>query len=667
MNRSSRPEQIGVPEDLERKWQGVVDILARVSGFVAALIMRVEPPEIEVFIRNDHPDNPFARGARTPLDTDLFCERAMLTRSLVHCRDALKDPVWLNPVVTVHGFACYYGMPLFWPDGRPFGTICILNRRETDVTHEAAELVRLLHGAVEDDLRNLFVTARELDASRAEQLDVQSKYASMFHQAAVGMARVGLDGRWLEVNDKLCNIVGHSRRELMSMKFQDLTVDEDPAKDQKILEKLIAGQVPFYSTDKRYLHRTGARVWAQVMVSLVRTTDGAPDYLILVVQDITEKKALQHDLEHAQKLETLGRLVGGIAHEFNNKLATISGKLFLAGRNDVRRFDLIEQAEKECHEAAEMIKGLLAYTRNDQITRRPLAMNVYLNEVVGRLRPIMPEHIDFEVVIDDGPMTANVDPTQIQQIALNLINNAIDAVETATNPRIVLRLTAVPMSNELRSKLPGVEASALARLDVEDNGIGIASSELSKIFDPFYTTKPVNKGTGLGLGIVAGLARQHDGVIDVESARGSGSRFSVFLPLSDAAELAPTATASDEPKVAPGKTILVVDDNEGVLETTSDILEHLGYRVLKAHDGQDALSTYLRTDRIDCLLTDVAMPKMGGVELCEKLRAHDPNVKLIFMTGYNDRISAEAAHCPRLFKPIDIHDLRRTLIEMTGP
>ncbi|MDE2362979.1 MAG: PAS domain S-box protein [Hyphomicrobiales bacterium] len=666
MSQTTRFSSRAIPDDLVRKWQSIVDILARVSGFKAALIMRVDATEIEVFIRNDNTDNPFRLGARTPLNTDLFCERAIATRSLVHCADALKDPVWINPIVTNFGFVCYYGLPLYWPDGNPFGTICILNANDTTVTREASELVHLFQNVVEGDLGELVRTTHELDESRIEQFDAESKYASIFHQLAIGLARIGLDGRMLEVNEKLCRIVGYTRNELMLKTFRQLTVEPDSSRDIEFLSRLLAGEIQSYSLEKCYRHKQGHQVWAQLTVSLVRTLDGEPDYLLSVVQDVTEKKTLQQSLERAQKLEAIGRLVGGIAHEFNNKLAIISGKLYLIRTNESRNDALIEQAESECYEAAKMIKGLLAYSRNEQTAKRPIALCAYLEEIITRLRPLIPVNIHLEIAIDGSPIIANVDPTQIQQIALNLVNNAIDAVENVRDPRVNVRLTTSDAIDEIRRTHPDTQATKIAKLEIEDNGVGIEAEALGKIFDPFYTTKPVNKGTGLGLAIVAGLVQQHEGVVEVESVRGIGTRFKVLLPLSDLVFPERDQAPVRERQIGLGKTVLVVDDNAAVLETTCDILETLGYSVLKARDGEEALSIYGETEDVDCVLTDVVMPKIGGVDLCRQLRERDPDVKLIFMTGYNNEMQAALSQNARLSKPIEVDDLRKTLAAVIG-
>ncbi|MFV0369648.1 MAG: PAS domain S-box protein [Hyphomicrobiaceae bacterium] len=649
------------PLSMQDKWQSVVDILASFSGFAAALIMRVNPPEIEVFASSRSQGNPYVAGKRANLDAGLCCETVMATRMPLHVPDARTDPHWdQNPDLAL-GMNCYYGMPLLWPDGKPFGTICILNDAAKALSPEVRSLMGLFREIVENDLKTLCEPVIDAEQQDNEWHEARERYAAIFEQGAIGIARVGIDGTWLEVNDQLCRILGYSRPEIFHLTFQDITHADDLTADLIRVDQLLKGEIQTTSFEKRYIHKRGHVVWALLTVSLVRDRAGKPLYFIAFIEDITDKKVLQKEVEQAQKLEALGRLAGGIAHEFNNKLAAITGNLFMASRHKERADHFVQEAEGLCFQASELIRGLLTYARSERLEKKSLRFDALISKLSSNLKVVLAENVQLQIEVSDEPFLVLANPTQLQQIVLNLITNAKDAVEFTADPKVVLRLDAFDPGPEQRKLHPSMTARRFARLQITDNGEGIADNRLGLIFDPFYTTKPVGKGTGLGLALVTSLVEQHDGIVDVQSVIGAGTTFTIYLPLLDEQERPMLATGENPISQGNGQVILLVDDNQSVLEVTSEVLQTLGYKVVSALHGEDALAKYKSSGEIACVLTDVVMPRMGGVELWKRLAAYDEKTRVIFMTGYDSHAEIEGLNCPVLTKPIAVSELSRTL------
>lgn len=658
------PKAVGlaIPEALSSKWQPMADILASVSEFTAALIMRSTPDELEVCVSSNSVGNPYKSGEKILRNTGLYCESVIKTKLPLYVCNALIDPDWnTNPDIEL-GMICYFGLVLLWPNGQPFGTICVLDQHERRLPPECEKLMYLMREVIEADLKRLTEGVEEAMKSSAMLQDAEGRFAAIFQQAAIGIARVGLDGRWLEVNDRLCDIVGYGNEELRSLTFQEITHQDDLDSDLNLLKQVLDGDISTYTIEKRYLHKQGHVVWVILTVSLVCDCQNSPHYFVSVVHDITEKKFLRREIEQSQKLEAMGRLVGGMAHEFNNKLSAITGNLFLATKRPESYQAYVKDAERLCFQASEMIDSLLSYARKAPSEKIVVSLGPFLKDVFKSYQVVVPENVCFSFEFGEEPMLLRANATQIQQIVVNLINNAIDAVQGVVYPEIVVILSRMKASPDFKKRHHNINSDYVAQITVTDNGIGMRGDEFDRIFDPFYTTKPIGKGTGLGLAMVASLVEQHGGAVDVESDPGNGTQFFVYLPLIE--ENLPTNSQSPVRHLVgagDGQTILVVDDNESVLKVTSEVLESLGYNVLTARDGRQALSIYASGSRISCVLTDVVMPIMGGVELYNRLRAIDQTAKVVFMTGHDSRDNVASLRAPVLSKPIAIAELTAAL------
>jgi two-component system cell cycle sensor histidine kinase/response regulator CckA len=383
--------------------------------------------------------------------------------------------------------------------------------------------------------------------------------------------------------------------------------------------------------------------------------DEKPAFLASI-RDTTEEKRLAEQLRKAQKMEAIGLLAGGIAHDFNNLLVVmvIYAELLrdYLDPSDVHRADaqeILDAAER----AQALTEQLLAFARHQPIEPRIVDMNNVVSGVHNLLRRTLPANIEIRAVNQQGLWPVTVDPRRAEQILMNLAVNARDAMPEGGKFTIALENTV------LAEPTVQLAAGDYVSISVTDNGCGVSPDDLSRIFDPFYTTKEVGKGTGLGLATCTGIVRQSDGDITVKSEVGAGTTFTIMLPR--AKETVVTALGSQARKLAPLKgseTIVVVEDEPAVLRSTSRILRDAGYKVIEAVNGVAAREAIAREPKVDLVLTDVMMPKMGGKELAEHLVKDHPPLKILFMTGYsNDPAINESADRHVLFKPFRSSEL----------
>jgi len=346
-------------------------------------------------------------------------------------------------------------------------------------------------------------------------------------------------------------------------------------------------------------------------------------------------------LRHAQKMEAIGTLVGGIAHDFNNTLAAVTGNIYLAKKDVTHLPDTLEKLdniEALAFRSADMIKQLLAFSRKGIVNMQPMELSSFLTEVIKLHEVVLPAHIEFHHKhINPQELTIYGDANQLEQVILNLLGNARDAVDGVKSPKITLQLERWMANEAFKENNPEITSSEFARISVIDNGCGIDDECLEHMFEPFYTTKTTNEGTGLGLSMAYGTLQSHSGTIMVESAPGKGSSFHLYLPLLKRSVEVPVTTQPKE-LIAHGSaaTILLADDDEVVLSAVEAVLKHLGYKVILATDGLKAVELYRAHHAdIELVILDIVMPGMGGIEAHKTIRVLNPSVKTIFLTGYD--------------------------------
>jgi signal transduction histidine kinase len=357
---------------------------------------------------------------------------------------------------------------------------------------------------------------------------------------------------------------------------------------------------------------------------------------------------LEAELRHAQKMDAVGRLASGVAHDFNNILTVILGRSeILRGaltpeHTLYRHADLIQ---KSAERASTLTQQLLALSRKQVLEPRVLDLGVGVSGLNKMLRRLIGEHIDLAVTAPAGLGRVKADPGQIQQVILNLVVNARDAMPDGG--RLVVDVATVELAGALAREHPDVRPGRYVTLTVADSGVGMDEETRAHLFEPFFSTKGPGKGTGLGLATVYGIVRQSGGLITCESRKGAGTTFRVYLPQVDEPVDAVGAEAEPAAPSRGSETILLVEDDEFLRATAREMLELYGYRVVDArHPGEALLLAERRAEQLDLLLTDVVMPQMNGPELANRVGALRPRIKTLFMSGYADDPAFQQAGLP---------------------
>jgi two-component system cell cycle sensor histidine kinase/response regulator CckA len=384
-------------------------------------------------------------------------------------------------------------------------------------------------------------------------------------------------------------------------------------------------------------------------------------------QTLLKKEA---QLRHSQKLEAVGALAGGIAHEFNNLLQAISGytNYAMEGLSPAeQRYQDLQQVLKAANRATTLTRSLLTFGRRQVLERRNIDLNQLITDLAKMIRPLIGEHIELEVALVPGTAIAYIDPGAIQQVLLNLCVNSRDAMPSGG--KLIINTAKPVLKQAFWDFRPRAKLRRYVVLQVTDNGCGMSPEVKGHLFEPFYTTKEVGEGTGLGLATVYGIVQQHEGTIDVASEPGKGTTVKICLPATDA-----TAHTDGTPGAmssVPGgtETILVAEDESMVRELAVRILKNAGYTVLAASDGEEALRTFQEhSDVISLVLLDAVMPKVSGQDVCRQIKAQNPGMRIVFCSGYDRETSGSSLirqeNLPLVDKPYDPDALLRAVREV---
>ena len=587
---------------------------------------------------------------------------------------------------------------------------------------------------------------------QAALVESAAEYRSTFDEAAMGIAHTGLDGRWLRMNVSLLALLGYSIEQMQASDFAALTHPDDVEQNIDARARLLAGDIARYSGEKRYRRLDGSYVWVNLTVSLHRDTSGAPKYFIAMVEDISDRKQAQQELDHifnlspdmictsnydgyftrtneawlhalghtaeqlmetpfvdfvhpddradtmaqlsqlaeghtifgftnryrtsagsyrwlewhaqadsvarviyavardqtdrrlleeqfqqAQKMEAVGRLAGGVAHDFNNMLTAILGycDLLLAdvGQEDPRRADIAE-IHKAGTSAAALTRQLLAFSRKQIIEPKVLDLNALVTGIQGMLGRLIGEDVTIVLGLGADLGRVKADHGQVEQVIMNLVVNARDAMPKGG--RVTIETANVELDEHSTPTRRAVNPGPYVALTVTDTGTGMTPEVQARLFEPFFTTKEPGKGTGLGMATVYGIVTHSGGSVGIYSELGRGTSFKVYFPRTDAAESTANAPLTVVRPRAGGQTVLVVEDAEGLRHLVQRLLERKGYTVLSAADADEALRLFESHPSIDLVLTDIVMPGINGPELIQQLVEKRPALKVMFMSGYTE-------------------------------
>jgi PAS domain S-box-containing protein len=487
----------------------------------------------------------------------------------------------------------------------------------------------------------------EVGSRTADLVESERLYRSTFDAAPVGIIHVGLDGQWLRVNERLCELLGYSREELQSRAVQDLMQSDEVPGESESLRQMAAGTLDRHVVDeKQYRRRDGSPMWARVNMSVHRDADGHAQHFISVIEDITARRMLEAQFRQAGKMDAVGKLASGVAHDFNNLMTVVLGfaelvnaDVTLARQHRTDISEIINAAKR----AAALTKQLLAFSRQQVLHATPLDLNALITDMTAMLGRLIGEHITVSLHLEPNLSLTLADRGQLEQVVMNLLVNARDAMPGGGS--IMIETTNVDLE-DCSSHPEAIMRGPYVMLAITDTGTGMSEHTRRHLFEPFFTTKETGKGTGLGLSTTYGIVKQSKGYIWVDSELGRGTTFKVYLPRSDRdapVETHSTAIATSVQQAS--ETVLLVEDEAGVRLLSKRILDDAGYHVLEAANGDDAERMFSdHGDSIDLLVTDVIMPGCSGPELLSRLRVRKPALRALFMSGYTEQSSAHKLH-----------------------
>ncbi len=541
----------------------------------------------------------------------------------------VSSPIWLGvPLIVEH---------------TPIGVMTVQHYSDPTVYGEAEkQILEFVSSQI----------AKAIDKKRGEEALKRSeaKYRTLFEESKDGIILSTRDGKVIDVNAACLDLFGYSSKEEM-MKADSKHGFFYNAEDREtFLGKLaLRGFVVDFEVDIRM--KTGER---RAVVQTASAIKDKHDEIIAYrgfVRDITERKKLEEQLRHAQKMESIGTLAGGIAHDFNNLLGIILGYASLMESDKVdpvRAAQHIQTIKKAVERGAGLVRQLLTFARKSESWLESVNVNETIKELMKMITQTFPRTIAIVSDLDNLIPSIVADTGQIHQAILNLCVNARDAIidryhDEGASGKVTIR-TYVLSQSSIRLKFPEATASEYVVISVSDTGVGMSEETKNRIFEPFFTTKELGKGTGLGLSVVYGVLNNHHGFIGVDSTLGSGTTFSLYLPVQKRlSEIPPTVEAIPEQVLLGKETVLVVEDEEMLLNLVASLLEDKGYSVIKAKDGQEGIDVFReRHEEIACILTDMGLPRLGGWEMFLKMKEVKPKVKAILASGYCDpRIKAE--------------------------
>ena len=468
----------------------------------------------------------------------------------------------------------------------------------------------------------------------------EERYRTILENVLMGVYQVTVEGKFLFSNEKLIEMLGYASYEELEAidNISELYVraqERNHLVDEVIHKGFLVGEFEFRRKD-------GQSIWVKLHVRKTKSKEGE---IILegLMEDVTQIRKMEAQLQQSQKLEAIGTLSGGIAHDFNNILSSIIGFTELS-LDEVEHGTTLQnnltEVLKAGNRARDLIKQIMTFSRKGEQERKPVQINPLIIETVRMLRSAIPTNIEIEEHITPEMLTIDANPTQMNQVMVNLVTNASHAIHE--NGIIEIGLEAVSLDESIKNSYPDLLPGRYAKIFVSDNGCGIAKENLGLIFDPYFTTKDPDRGTGLGLAGVHGIVKTHGGHISVYSEVGKGTSFNVYFPIVDKTEkLQKTA---EDPIPTGNERILLVDDEQVILDLGEKTLKQLGYDVVVKNGGVEALTLFRADpDRFDLVITDMTMPKMTGDQLARELMKVRPNIPVILCTGFSSKISREQA------------------------
>jgi two-component system cell cycle sensor histidine kinase/response regulator CckA len=497
------------------------------------------------------------------------------------------------------------------------------------------------------------------ESSLAQQLRVARQTLDLVIEASpLAITTLDRNKRVVMWNRASERMFGWTREEVLGQPYP-LVPEGKRESFERLFEQVVMQGQGYTGVDSVRQRKDGSDIEVRMHAAPLRDAQGHAVGGMALLEDRSETRGLEQRIHQSQKLEAVGRLAGGVAHDFNNLLAVILGTsdlLALEAGLSANAIEYVAEIHQVSSSARELVSQLMTFSRRSVVRPEVFDVNEQLRSSTKLLRRLINERVELELEFDQRQAWVRIDPTQFEQVLINLAVNASDAMPSGG------RLSYATTIVELRAG-PSASSEPVHHvcIEVHDTGTGIAPDVLPQVFEPFFTTKRAGKGTGLGLANVYGILRQAGGDVEVESTLGRGTSFRVYLPLAPA----PTASVSPSPPAVGlprgSEHVLLVEDNEAVRASMVKLLAALGYAVTSAVDGVDALERIADQPGIDLVLTDLMMPRLGGAELAERLAERHPDLPVMFMSGNLDvdelREQVEQGHVQFLQKPVSLHEL----------
>jgi len=497
----------------------------------------------------------------------------------------------------------------------------------------------------------------------------EARYRSLVQSSVYGIYRSSLQGRFLDVNPALITMLGYGSAEEVLLLDPEKDVFAQPEEHNRLIEEFRrTGRLD--GLEVKWKRKDGNTVTVRISGRAVSSADEPADVLEAIAEDVTDRRALEDQFRQAQKMEAVGRLAGGVAHDFNNLLMVISGyaEVILAELNlEHPLYDKARSIQQASDRATTLTRQLLAFSRKQLLELKVVDVNAIVADMERLLRPLIGENVELITRLASEAGFTRADAGQLEQVLMNLVVNAKDAMPGGG--RLAIETQNVVVDESHRRGQNFIRPGNYVMLSVSDTGMGMDKETQSRIFEPFFTTKEKGKGTGLGLSTVYGIVKQSGGYVMVQSEIGQGTTFNIYLPqIEGVTEKLSTPVA----RSAEGgtETILLVEDEESVRQLVRETLSSRGYHVLEAENGEAALDVAMREEKIDLVITDVIMPGMGGRELVQHLAKSRPESKVLYLSGYTeDAIVSEGGMgngTAFLQKPFTLQNLSRKVREVLG-
>ena len=494
--------------------------------------------------------------------------------------------------------------------------------------------------AIERELQDAETRKARKEAVKA-LAESEKKYRLLVEDLNDVIYRTDQDGIINYISPVIQSLAGYDQSELIGQPFTKIIYKEDLEFLKNRFEELLSGVTK--PSEYRLIRKSGESVWVRSSSKLIYDGENVVG-VRGVLTDISEEKQLQSQLQQSQKMEAIGTLAGGIAHDFNNILMAIIGHADIAKMKlaeDSEAIDNLNQLKNAGNRAGRLIQQILAFGRMGEQEMIPLSLTPLIKEALKFLRSTLPTSIEIRDYIEADPGIIEADATQIHQIVMNLCTNAGHAMQEEGGT-LDVKLIRVEVDRQTASQHHELHDGRHVRLTVTDTGCGMDPEILEHIFDPYFTTKEVGEGTGLGLSVVHGIVNTHNGAITVESEPGKGTTFHVYFPIIEKEE--EIQVADEEPLPTGNERILFVDDEQMILDIGKELLGKLGYDVVAEKNSVEALELFRADpDQFDLVITDMTMPKMTGDKLAGELMKVRPDIPIILCTGFSPKISKEQA------------------------